>query len=70
VATRTPEPTAARLVRAQAVIEAFPLMPGGGVLFVKRVVDGDRYLTHLWVAPWRGGRESVLRPTVTSCSPR
>jgi hypothetical protein len=70
VVSRTPESAAARLVRAQAAIEAFRLTPDGGVLFVKRVVDGERYRSHLWVAPWRGGRESVLRPTVSSCSPR
>ena len=52
---RTPESVAARLVRAQAVIEAFRLLPDGAVLFVKRVVDGERYRSHLWVAPWRGG---------------
>jgi dipeptidyl aminopeptidase/acylaminoacyl peptidase len=56
----THESAAAALVRAQAVIEAFRLLPDGRVLFVKRVVEGERYRSHLWIAPWRGGRARQL----------
>ena len=66
----TPGSTAARLVRAQAVIEAFRLLPDGRVLFVKRVVEGERYRSHLWLAPWRGGRARQLtRGAVRDTSP-
>ena len=60
MADPTPGSTAERLVRAQAVIEAFRLLPDGRILFVKRVVDGERYRSHLWLAPWRGGRARRL----------
>ena len=65
-----PVSTAERLVRGQAVIEAFRLLPDGRVLFVKRVVEGERYRSHLWLAPWRGGRAHQLtRGAVRDGSP-
>jgi dipeptidyl aminopeptidase/acylaminoacyl peptidase len=70
VAPPMPGSTAARLVRAQAVIEAFRLLPDGRVLFVKRIVEGERYRSHLWLAPWRGGRARQLtRGAVRDGSP-
>ncbi|MEP6680026.1 MAG: prolyl oligopeptidase family serine peptidase [Chloroflexota bacterium] len=70
MATRPRESTASRLVRAQAVIEAFRLAPDGRLVFVKRIVDGERYRSHLWVIPWRGGRaQQVTRGAVRDGSP-
>jgi Tol biopolymer transport system component len=49
-------PTGRALVRAQAAIESFCLSPDGEQLvYVLRRVRGERYVSHLWTIPWRGG---------------
>jgi Tol biopolymer transport system component len=56
-----PPSMAARLVRSQAVIEAFRLAPDGeSVVYVRRIVERDRYRSHLWQLGWSGGRPHQL----------
>jgi dipeptidyl aminopeptidase/acylaminoacyl peptidase len=54
-------PTGRALVRAQAAIESFCLSPDGEtVVYALRRVSGERYVSHLWGVPWRGGRARRL----------
>jgi dipeptidyl aminopeptidase/acylaminoacyl peptidase len=56
-----PTSPAARLVRSQRVIEGYRLAPDAeSVVYVLRVVVGDRYRSHLWRVPWSGGRARQL----------
>lgn len=54
-------PTGRALVNAQRAIESFCLSPDGerAVYALRRVVRG-RYVSHLWLIPWRGGRPRRL----------
>jgi len=53
--------TARSLVAAQAAIESFDLSADGeSVVFARRVVFRGAYRSHLWVAPWSGGRARRL----------
>jgi dipeptidyl aminopeptidase/acylaminoacyl peptidase len=70
-----PKPTPSALVRAQIAIEAFRISPDGGqVVYVKRIVRGNAYHSHLWAVPWAGGRSRQLtrgavRDTAAEISP-
>jgi len=56
---QTPTPPA--LVTGQRAIESFDLAPSGEILvYVLRGVERGRYVSHLWMAPWRGGRPRRL----------
>jgi dipeptidyl aminopeptidase/acylaminoacyl peptidase len=63
------------LVRAQRAIESFDLSASGETLvYVLRQVVRDRYVSHLWVVPWSGGRprqvtHGFTRDTAPSISP-
>jgi dipeptidyl aminopeptidase/acylaminoacyl peptidase len=65
-------PTGRALVRAQAAIESFCLSPDGAQLvYALRRVRGERYVSHLWAVPWRGGRPRQLTSgAVRDGSPR
>lgn len=53
--------SARALVRAQVALEAFRLsVDGSSIVYVLRRVDGDDYLSHLYVRPYRGGRARQL----------
>jgi dipeptidyl aminopeptidase/acylaminoacyl peptidase len=49
------------LVTAQVAIEAFRITRAGDhVVYVRRVVAGNAYRSHLWIVPWSGGRARQL----------
>jgi dipeptidyl aminopeptidase/acylaminoacyl peptidase len=49
------------LVRAQRSLESFCIAPDGEhLVFALRAVQRDRYVSHLWIVPWRGGRPRRL----------
>jgi dipeptidyl aminopeptidase/acylaminoacyl peptidase len=49
------------LVRAQVALEAYRLSAdGASIVYVLRRTDGDDYLSHLYVRPYRGGRARQL----------
>ncbi len=53
--------TARALVRAQVALEAYRLSPdGSSIVYVLRRTDGDEYLSHLYLRPYRGGRPRQL----------
>jgi dipeptidyl aminopeptidase/acylaminoacyl peptidase len=53
--------TARSLVQAQVAIESFDLSSDGEwVVYARRVVHRSAYRSHLWVAPWGGGRPRRL----------
>ncbi len=62
-------PTA--LVRAQVALESLRLTPdGSAVIYALRRVRRDRYESHLWTRPYRGGRSRQLtRGAVRDGSP-
>ena len=68
-------PTGRALVNAQVAIESFDLSTDGEwIAYGARVVSGEAYRSHLWVAPWRGGRarqltRGVVRDTAPAISP-
>lgn len=54
-------PTPRALVGAQRAIESFDLSASGETLvYVLRGVERGRYVSHLWVVPWGGGRPRRL----------
>lgn len=72
----SPDPvTAARLVRAQTVLESFDPSPdGASVVLGRRVVTGNAYRSHLWVVRATGGRprrvtDGPVRDTGPQVSP-
>ncbi len=68
-------PTGRALVNAQVAIETFDLSPDGEfVVYGSRTVSAGAYRSHLWEAPWRGGRARQLtrgpvRDTAPAISP-
>jgi dipeptidyl aminopeptidase/acylaminoacyl peptidase len=45
----------------QAQIQDVALSPDGAtVVYSRRVIDGNRYVTNLWLAPWSGGEARQL----------
>ena len=57
----TDSATGRALVRAQAAIESFSLAADGErLVYTLRRVRGERYVSHLWSVPWRGGRPRRL----------
>lgn len=60
VARRPIDPGA--LIRAQVVLEEHDLAPDGSfAIVVRRVVDGNRYLSHLWLVPF-DPRRAIAAP--------
>jgi len=57
---RMPPLTARRLVNAQVAIESFSLGSDGAIVFAARRVQRGAYVSHLWSAPWQGGRARQL----------
>jgi dipeptidyl aminopeptidase/acylaminoacyl peptidase len=63
------------LVQAQVALESFSLSPdGAAVVYALRTIRRDRYESHLWSRPSRGGRARQLtrgrvRDTVPAISP-
>jgi dipeptidyl aminopeptidase/acylaminoacyl peptidase len=56
-----PIPTGRALVEAQVAIESFCVAPDGEqVVYALRRVSRGRYVSHLWLIPWRGGRPRRL----------
>ncbi len=54
-------PTARALVNAQVAIESFDLSPDGeSLVYARRTVERGAYRSHLWIAPWAGGRARRL----------
>ena len=56
-----PRPADPSIIERQVVLEAFRLAPGGeSVVYVKRLVRGRTYRSHLWSVPYHGGRPREL----------
>ncbi len=69
------KPTAGALVLGQRAIESFDLGKSGEALvYVLRGVERGRYVSHLWLVPWKGGRprrltHGFVRDTAAAISP-
>jgi dipeptidyl aminopeptidase/acylaminoacyl peptidase len=69
------KPTARELVLGQRAIESFDLEKSGETLvYVLRGVERGRYVSHLWLVPWKGGRprrltHGFVRDTLAAISP-
>ncbi len=58
---RTPRPPTPLMLRDQVVLEELDIAPDGSfVVTTRRTVEGERYVSHLWLVPLDGGEPRRL----------